>query len=74
MLHTQYASQTPKRETDSNQHLEIEVAAEKPRRFITTDGLFPCRRRPAPPLAAAACAQLLPGRPGPAHPPPAARA
>uniref|UniRef100_A0A0E0DVN0 AAA+ ATPase domain-containing protein n=1 Tax=Oryza meridionalis TaxID=40149 RepID=A0A0E0DVN0_9ORYZ len=38
MLRTQYASQTPKRDTASNQQLEIEVAAEKPRRFITSDG------------------------------------
>ncbi|KAL6606482.1 hypothetical protein ACP70R_042135 [Stipagrostis hirtigluma subsp. patula] len=34
MLRSQYASQTPKR----SQQLEIEVAAEKPRRLITADG------------------------------------
>ncbi|AQL02612.1 Cell division control protein 48 homolog C [Zea mays] len=34
MLRSQYAAQTPKR----SQQLEIEVAAEKPRRLITADG------------------------------------
>jgi ribosome biogenesis ATPase len=34
MLCSQYAAQTPKR----SQQLEIEVAAEKPRRLITVDG------------------------------------
>ncbi|GJN01139.1 hypothetical protein PR202_ga18379 [Eleusine coracana subsp. coracana] len=38
MLRSQYASQTPKRNSGTNQQLEIEVTAEKARRLITSDG------------------------------------
>jgi ribosome biogenesis ATPase len=38
MLRSQYASQTPKKSPGAGQQLEIEVAAEKARRLITSDG------------------------------------
>jgi ribosome biogenesis ATPase len=38
MLRSQYASQTPKKSPGASQQLEIEVAAEKARRLITSDG------------------------------------
>ncbi|CAN6166277.1 unnamed protein product [Urochloa humidicola] len=38
MLRSNYAALTPKRNPAANQQLEIEVAADKPRRLITADG------------------------------------